>query len=321
MLQERLGRSMMSIELNPPEKNKLTETQAIHEKHLSKLFSDLPELGAINLPEIQEEQQKGDKGDRKSSFKDRVPPRNYTLKLRNQFKKEYLINRVIVQEPPADQEAWLLETYHDYNLRSVVLVGGESSNRDYPGPSVPEGNRLIKDYLNRGTRQYGSGSMEPTDFLVGNICISTRRRSDFDEPERMTKKIEAGCDFFTSQIIAESETPARLIRDLSRTLKEKPFRPPPILWSLTPINSPKDVNFLRWLGVKIPDRVENKILNSDRSLTASLDHFERIWKELLEVEQELDASIPMGLNISPVALRNLEPSLKLASRLYPYQRD
>lgn len=314
---ERLGEDLLSLELNPPERDNLEEQMNHHRSHLNSLFEEVPSVGGINLPEIQEEEQKGDRGDRKSSFSERVPPREYTLKLREHFEREYIINRVIVQLPPEEQEDWLLECYRDYDIESIVLVGGESSDVDYPGPSVSEGNRLITEYLNEGRRRYGEGDLEPTNFAVGNICISTRRREDFDEPERMAKKVSSGCDFFTSQIIAEEETPAELLRDLDRRFREENLDAPVILWSITPINSRKDVRFLRWLGVKIPDAVEEKILGSEDPLETSLDHFERLWQHLREVEDELALDVPMGINVSPVAIRNLAPSVRLAGRLKP----
>ncbi len=315
MVRDRLGQSLISLELNPPERDKLKEQSSVHQEHLRKLFERIPEVGGINLPEIQEEEQKGDRGDRKSSFTERLSPREYARHLRDQFNREYIINRVIVQLPPEEQEDWLIETYQEYDIQSIVLVGGESSDVDYPGPSVPGGNRLIDQYLNEGIRQYGDGSVEPTNYTIGNICISTRRREDFDEPERMAHKIDSGCDFFTSQIIAESETPASLLRDLDVILREQALEAPVILWSLTPINSEKDVRFLRWLGVRIPDEVEENILGSSEPLETSLDYFENLWEELLEVEDQLELDIPMGINVSPVAIRNLDPSIRLADRL------
>ncbi len=316
-VQERLGEPLITIELNPPEKEKLQEQMGNHKKYLSKLFQSVPEVNGINLPEIQEEEKKGERGNRKSDFKDRISPRQYTLRLREQFQAKFIINRVIVKVPPENQEDWAIKTYHDYDIDSIVVVGGESSDRTYPGPSVPEGNTLIKKHLNKGTRRYGTGEIQPTDYLLGNICISNRRRESFDEPDRMVRKIETGCDFFTSQIIAEAESAGELLRDFAAMLQDREQNPPAIFWSFTPINSKKDVRFLRWLGVKIPDYVEEKILSSETPLQTSLDHFENVMRELLATEERLSIDIPLGVNVSPVAFRNLNASLSLVKRLIP----
>lgn len=318
-LSDRLGPKMTSLELNPPERNNLENQLSTHQDHLENLFHSVSGVGGINLPEIQEEEKKGDRGDRKSSFKERLSPREYATTLRETFDRNFLINRVIVQSTPEEQEKWFLETFHEYDIDSVVIVGGESSDKEYPGPSVTGGNRLVKNYLNEGQTKHTQQDIDSTDYVIGNICISTRRRSDFDEPERMVKKLKSGCDFFTSQIIAEKKSPSSLLEDLGHILREENLNPPPILWSITPINSEKDVNFLRWLGVKIPDTIERKILDSDDPLQSSLDHFKELWKSLLEFEEQLDVDIPMGLNLSPVAIRNFRPTIKLAEELIPLQ--
>lgn len=320
-LRDRLGPELMSFELNPPETDDLSDQMEDHFTHLRTLLERVPEVGGINLPEIQEEEQKGERGDRKSSFKTRLTPREYTRKLRKSFEAEYIINRVVVQETAAEQERWLIDCHNDDEIKTIVLVGGESSDVDYPGPSVTEGNRLITESLNNGTSRHGHHLSEPTDFLVGNICISTRRREDFDEPDRMIKKIKSGCDFFTTQIIAERESPRELLVDLADALEDEDLDPPAILWSITPFNSEKDVNFLRWLGVRIPDEIEEKILGSDNPVGTSVQHHSDIWKTLREVEDKLDVDIPMGLNISPIAIRNLESSVLLAESLRSIQQD
>ncbi|MFB6344666.1 MAG: hypothetical protein ABEK50_02705 [bacterium] len=318
-IKKRLGPELMSFELNPPEKENLSQQMQDHFGHLRTLLDRVPEIGAINLPEIQEEEQKGDRGDRKSSFKSRLTPREYTRKLKKSFECEYIINRVIVQASEASQERWFIDCHNQDEIKSIVLVGGESSDIDYPGPSVTDGNRLIKEYLNQGTTKHGHQLPAPTEFLVGNICISTRRRDDFDEPDRMIKKVKSGCDFFTTQIIAESESPIDLLRDLGQALQERNVQPPAILWSITPFNSEKDVNFLRWLGVRIPDSIEEKILGSEDPAETSLKHHRNLWNDLREAEEQLDVNIPIGLNISPIAIRNLEVSVQLAETLRSIQ--
>lgn len=320
-LRNRLGPELMSFEVNPPERDNLSGQIEEHFSALRTLFDKVPEVKGINLPEIQEEEKKGDRGDRKSSFKSRLTPREYTRKLRKSFNREYIVNRVIVQSKASEQERWLIDCHEEDDIKTIVLVGGESSDKEYPGPSVTEGNRLIKDHLNKGESRYGHNLTSPTEFVLGNICISTRRREDFDEPERMIKKIRSGCDFFTTQIIAELESPRSLLEDLAEELREESIAPPALLWSITPFNSEKDVNFLRWLGVRIPDSVEEKILGSNDPVRTSIQHHTDIWKSLLETEEKLGFDIPMGLNISPIAIRNLESSIRLAENLRNLQEQ
>lgn len=301
-LTRRFGHQPIFFELTPPPVDQTSEGTRRRREGLKRL-QETARVDGINIPEIQQESGKGDRGERKSSFKERLAPRDYADRLRDQYDfGQFVINRVIVQAPESDQREWLKRTYDEYGIRNLVLVGGESSDISYPGPTVTGGNTLVKEDL----------ADEGRDFLVGNICISTRRREDFDEPERMARKLRAGADFFTTQIVAEPESPRRLLRDFGRLLsREDDLDPPALLWSFAPIQAPKDVNFLRWLGVRVPDEVEERILSSSDPASTSVDWARTIWEELQRVEDELSVSIPMGLNVSLVAPRNFGPAVDL----------
>lgn len=302
-------------EIVPPEKGNKEERLEQHVECLERLYDQL-EVDALNIPEIQDESKKGEKGKRRKPHRERIQPREYAMSLREHFEDaEFVINRVCVKHPHDYHENWLLETHNDYRIRNIIFVGGESSGQDYPGPSVPESNRFVKRYLNRGRLRYNKGSIEPTDFNIGNISIPTRRRKDFDEPERMFHKQEAGSDFFTTQIIYDKESPISLIKDFSRLLEDEDHGPPTIFWSFSPISSKKDVDFLRWLGVYIPEETEEYILDSEDPVQTSLDLCQDIWQEMLDVTDELPNPIPMGINISIMGLRNFDNGVKLAQQL------
>lgn len=302
------------FELVPPKVKRHKERFRQHCGHLEMLF-DRVDVSGINIPEIHDEDQKGAGGKRRSEYERRVSPRNYVRELRQIFDTRYIINRVTVQSPPAEQEEWLLETYNDYDIRSVVLVGGESDDIKYPGPSVTEGNRLVKEYLNQGKRKFTGEEMEPTRFSVGNICIPIRRRDDFDEPDRMLRKVQTGTDFFTTQIVLDMESPVNLLRDFAEILVREHIPPPTIFWSFTPISAQKDVDFLRWLGVRIPAEVEERILSSGDKVNESVEWAMAIWEKLRNLNRQLPVSIPMGLNISVMGLRNFENGILLAESM------
>lgn len=302
------------FELVPPEKGKKEKRLKQHTAYLEKLLKEI-EVDAFNIPEIQDESPKSDKGKRLSPYKKRVKPRNYAKALSERFDAEFVINRVAVKHAHQKQEKWMLETYHDFGIKNIIIVGGESSRIQYEGPSVSTGNKIAKRYLNQGKFKYNEGEVSPTDFTIGNICIPTRRRNDFDEPERMYHKLRSGADFFTSQIVAEPESPISLMKDLSELLQEEEIDPPMIFWSFSPISSETDVNFLRWLGVHIPEKTENLILGRSNPAAVSADVMQNVWEKMLDFNQQLPVSFPMGLNISVMGLRNFENGIRMAKEL------
>ncbi|MEX2573403.1 MAG: hypothetical protein WD317_03860 [Balneolaceae bacterium] len=285
-----------------------------HSNHLEHLFEET-DVYALNIPEIQDESKKGDKGKRRQPYKERVSPRNYARSLAKRFDTDFVINRVVVKHSYREHEKWLLDTQEEFGIRNVILVGGERSEDVYPGPSVSEGNRFVKHFLNRGRFRYTEEDTAPTHFNVGNICIPTRRRKDLDEPERMFRKQQAGADFFTTQIIAEAEHPISLLRDYSEILQDEDLSPPRIYWSFSPVSSKKDIDFLRWLGVYIPERTENLIFGSSDPVATSLDLAQTVWEKILDFNRQLPLSIPMGINISVMGLRNFENGVRLAKEL------
>ncbi len=302
------------FEIVPPEKGNRDERLQQHTDYLEKLF-DQVKVDALNIPEIQDESKKGEKGKRRKPHKERIQPREYATLLGEHYDTEFVINRVCVKHQPDEHEDWLLETYNDYNISNIIFVGGESSGQDYPGPSVSESNRFVKRFLNRGRLRYTKGSIEPTDFNIGNISIPTRRRKDFDEPERMFHKQEAGADFFTTQIVYDKESPVSLLKDFSQLLEDEDHGAPTIFWSFSPISGKKDVDFLRWLGVYISEETEDYILDSDDPVETSIKYARDILQDMLDVNDQLPNPIPMGINISIMGLRNFDNGVKLAQEL------
>jgi 5,10-methylenetetrahydrofolate reductase len=304
------------FEIVPPAKGKRQKRLESHKKNIRQLFNEA-DVHGLNLPEIQDESKKGEKGRRTTPFKERVSPRRYTRNLSETFETNYVINHVCVNHSSAAElENWLLSTYETFNISHVILVGGESSQNNYNGPSVCDANKLVKNYLNRGQLCYQNDAISPTNFTIGNICIPTRRRDVYDEPARMFNKFDAGADFFTSQIITETEKPISLMQDFSRLLEENEVEnPPAIFWSLSPISSKKDIDFLRWLGVYIPENTEKRILGSKHPAEASLDIALELFEKLNDFNRQLSVSIPTGMNISVMGLRNFENGIRLAKQM------
>ena len=94
---------------------------------------------AINLPEIHDESRGGD---RTFKFVERIEPRMLGRKIRREFGLDVVINRCVVYE--ADQTRWIRETQDKFDISNFILVGGESSEIKYPGPSVLQTARDVR---------------------------------------------------------------------------------------------------------------------------------------------------------------------------------
>lgn len=290
-------------------------------EQLQPLVADLG-IDAVNLPEIRDENRSGP---RSSHFRRRMEPRIFGRSVGEAFRKErleVLVNRCVVYTHWRNQQRWLVRSWKEFGVRNLIIVGGESSQVRYPGPSVTEAAALVTGLLNRGYKRGSDGRRRPlevaTDLYCGGITIPTRRRagSVWDEPHRLVEKAEHGLEFFTSQVIYEGESTKRLLADYEAACQKRGTRPRRILLSFAPISEERDVAFLQWLGVEIPEEVRRYILGTDSGATSrSIDVAGRVLEGILEFVDERGITVPLGLNVEYILVRNFEVSLEMVESL------
>ena len=252
-------------------------------------------LDGVNIPEIREESSKSDKGERLKPFDPRVEPRRLALRIRERFGIECMINRVVVHLDAARQADWFRETWEEFGVRQFVLVGGEKSGERYPGPSVPEANRLLREVID-----------DPA-LRIGNICIPTRA----NEARRMARKLETGIDFFTSQIIYHPEEVTGLLDELADT--PLPGEPPCLLLTLCPVKSARNIRFLHWLGVSISQELESWLTQERDGVSArSIQQIEGAWRVISEHRLRTGCRFPAGVSIAPIGKIPNEMTVGLA---------
>jgi 5,10-methylenetetrahydrofolate reductase len=255
---------------------------------------------AINLPEIRDE----NRGEARTfKFIPRLEPRKLAARLVQETGAEVLINRGVVYD--AGQLEWFRETRERFGIETVVLVGGESSRIQYPGPSVLE-----------AAGQVRSAGLPLT---LGGITIPSR----LGEAERIRRKTAAGLVFFTTQVLFDSNDIVGLVQSLNGIEAR-------ILLSFAPVSRPQDLEFLRWLGVDVPKNLDQFLfqgggvdgapltggeskLAAPGALARSLDIAQRI---LLDVFDNLPPDPPLlGLNVMHINQRNFAPAVQMLERL------
>lgn len=252
-------------------------------------------VDAINLPEIHDE----DRGTpRTHRFVQRMEPRHLAGAMRREIATEIVINRCVVYEP--DQVDWLQKTLAEFGIESVVLVGGELDRIQYPGPSVLEAAAQI-----RAAR---------LPVSLGGITIPSRAQ----EAERIRQKKLAGLDYFTSQVLFDSNDIVGLIQRLNG-LEAR------IFLSFAPVSHPRDLEVLRWLGVDLPVHLDRFLLSgegggSGESSLAAETSFERslnlAQRILMDVFDNLPPDPPLiGLNVEHINRRNFSSAVKMLERL------
>ncbi len=248
-------------------------------------------VDAINLPEIHDEERKDE---RTYKFVPRVEPRVLSARITRELNTEVVINRVVVHSP--DQLGWLRESHEQFGVQHVVLVGGESSRASYPGPGVSETAREVR----------AAG----LPLCLGGITIPSRDH----EADRIRAKNSAGLQFFTSQILFDSNDVVWLVQRLNGLAAR-------IFLSFCPVSHPGDLKFLRWLGADIPNDLDRFLLQGhDGSRVSAETCFERslnlAQRILMDVFDNLPPDPPaLGLNIEHINQRNYPGAIKMLDQL------
>lgn len=248
---------------------------------------------AVNLPEIHDEARGGE---RTFKFVERIEPRILGSRIRQEFGLDVVLNRCVVYQ--TGQARWIQETESRFDIHNFILVGGESSRIKYPGLSVAETAREV--------RQAG------LQVGLGGISIPSRTR----EVDRIRRKVAEGLSFFTTQVLFDSNDIVWLIQRLNG-LEAR------IFLSFAPVTHHRDIEFLRWLGADVPADLDRFLINRDvaeKSSQYAEEAFERCLdlaqRILMDVFDNLPPDPPLlGINIEHINRRNLGFAVRMLEKL------
>ncbi len=243
----------------------------------------------LNLPEVVNETRNGSRAVR---FLKKIDQVSFGEIVRETSPKVTLIpNKICVRLPTEDFRAWVRGIYAK-GIRSLILVGGESHEIDYPGYTVLEAAEFIK-----GTYP---------DLRVGGITIFTRSH----EAERIVAKMKSGIDFFCSQIIFETANMKQVLSQLDRLTREEGLGFPGVYVSFTPASRIRDIEFMMWLGVEFPSAVLAYLVEQEESIEErTFEVVERVIGEIFDFVG--GEGIELGFNIEHVMYSNLELSERI----------
>ncbi len=255
-------------------------------------------VDVVNIPEIHEEPSRSRKGERRQPFAPRMAPRELARCIHDRLGVECMINHVVVHHASAQALLdWARQSWEEYGIRQFVLVGGGRRGVDYPGPDVPAANQLLREH-------------SPIEGLrIGNICIPSR----LDEAARMTAKVAAGADFFTTQILYEPDDFAAMLD----AMEESARLPGELLVAFCPVHSERNLKFLLWLGVSLSDRLEQWLTEQpERVAERSIQQIERTWQAIVGHQSKPAGRHPaLGINLAPIGAIAPATTIALAQSL------
>lgn len=290
-MRETLGNKLM-LELTSPSKRAPVETVFKTVDQVAEVVKTLGCVDFLNIPEIIEENHRGD-----PLYKN-LDVLDFATLLREKTSKETVVNKVVAHLKPDEFKNWLETAVLKRGLRHAVFVGGSSSSKKYAGPSVVEANKFATSFNN---------------LRIGNISIPNRK----NEVERLLSKTDAGCSFFTTQILFETESIKRLLSEYERECDKKSLEPAAFFLCFAPVNDVIDIEFIKWLGAELPHEVENLFKESGKGMgLASIKLAEELWREIYSYAEENRLRVPLSLNVEPISLRNLQLSREMVETLH-----
>jgi len=262
-------------------------------------------IDAINIPEVRDELSRGK---RPVKNFERAEPRKFGKLLQDIVGVEAIVNRVIVHDKLEKQLNWITETFEKFEINNLIIVGGESSEISYPGPKVDQA-------LNKISQLFES---ENESVFCGGISIPSRSK----ESVKLKSKSDNGAQFFTTQVLYDSSKIIKMIghyQDLCNNANSYPRR---LLISFAPVSSPKDIEFLQWLGVEIP-RTTQEYLNArpGKMANRSLDVSIEVLNNILDFIIKNKINVPIGLNVEHIMSYNFQSSIEMLQELARIYRE
>lgn len=290
---KRPRRPVVAYEILPPrEKDGTLNSYA---ENISSLLSQT-HIDAINIPEVRDEIARGE---RPIKNQVRAEPREFGKLLQDIVGIEAIVNRVVVHQNIEDEMKWLEETNSKYEIENLITVGGESRNIRYPGPTVNQALNAISqnDSLN---------------LLCGGISIPSREK----ESLRLIEKSENGSEFFTTQVLYDASKVIKMITHYQKRCDEKDTFPRRVLLSFAPVSSEKNIKFLKWLGVEIPKKKEQSLLNDGARMSEkSMEITVSVLNEILNHLEKNKIKVPIGLNVEHIMSYNFQASIEMLQEL------
>ncbi|MGP8078061.1 MAG: hypothetical protein ACLQD8_00760 [Thermoplasmata archaeon] len=271
----------------PPSARTSPDKVEAYVRHVVSLLAAHPRVDAFVVPELVSENHNGEPRYRSGDI------RRFASAVSRDSGCEAILNRVVAHVPSIPElEEWCRKTVGE-GIRNVMFIGGTSRYIPYPGPSVVQANSGVLPL------------MKSHSGLIGNVVIPHR----VDEGYRMLTKTKTGASFFTTQILFDPEPVARLIDEYGRLCRAYGVAPAAVILSVAPVADEDDLEFVRWLGAEVPERIERTLVSEDGS--ASISAALATWGGVLREAKGWEVAVPLGVNVEVVSPHHFATAVEL----------
>ncbi|QHS60365.1 methylenetetrahydrofolate reductase [Chitinophaga agri] len=245
------------------------------------------DIDGLILYDIQDESTRTDQ-ERTFVFTPTLSPEEYSRKYFQELQVPKIIYKSIANMNGDRFKQWLTD---NSDVAYSVFVGASSQQQ------VEQTNFTLRDAFT--LRQQHAPSL-----LIGGVTIPERHAKKGDEHIRLNDKTGQGCNFFVSQCVYNVNDTKDLLADYYYHSCEKSFSPAPIVFTLAPCGSLKTLQFMEWLGIKVPKWLFNDLKHSKDILQSSIHTCLNVASEILEYADKKNMAV--GFNIESIAIKKEE---------------
>ncbi|KAL7550758.1 hypothetical protein ACHAWF_013974 [Thalassiosira exigua] len=194
----------------------------------------------------------------------------------------------------ANFDGWLQTAKTTHGHQAINLVGRASSEGKYEGPTIGEAMQKV-------------ATEEGVKF--GCVCIAERHTFESakargkaypTEHMNMIRKQKAGANWFISQAVYDAEPTIRLLKDYAAVCKQSGIAPRKVVLTFAPVSRKKTMNFIKWLGVRVPEQAEEQILGAEKPAEKSIDFLCGVLRNILA--ECSGVGIPLGISCESVSI-------------------
>jgi methylenetetrahydrofolate reductase (NADPH) len=284
--------------LTPPKETISDDELKVLNKRRAMRISSI-HCDAISIYDVQEEKTRNS-NKRTFEYKTALDPQRYG----NSINIENNLPQIIYLATGKYTREELLSIYKNNREKAFVLVGS-------PCSETPVKTTLKQAY------EISSIFENPT----GGVLIGERHQNGSSEVERVLGKIDRGADFFISQCIYDGLLYEKFLKNYAEESQILNYTMKPIILTFSPIGNTSSIDFMKWLGVQIPEEFLRNIPDKDNFIDYSVTYHEEKARKLIDLAIAL--KIPFGINFESVIGKRTEvlASLKLFSLVSDYMNQ
>lgn len=199
-------------------------------------------------------------------------------------------------------EDWVDRAATEHGHSAINLVGRATSGGEYVGPTIAAAMEHC--------RERGRGRRGPR---FGCVCIAERHTPEAaaargkphpTEHLNMMRKQRAGAEWFISQAVYDPEPTIRLLKDYGALCRTAGVVPNKVVLTFAPVSRKRTMNFVKWLGVRVPPETEKAILESERPVDESVETLCGVLRTVLEACAGV--GVPLGISCESVSVYKSE---------------